>query len=211
VVSARGGLAFAIGTCNLCYTILKKPLTFLSFLLVTIGALAQGQVNFAPRVVGLYDAPVYLDCVGLGPKLEGSRYLVQLYAGPTQTSLAPVGNPLPFLTGADAGYWADTVVTVNRVDANGRAFFQVRAWDTAYGPTYEAVVANVGYFGVSSTLAFNPTVAPDLPAPLYGLSSFAVVHPLIGGNSSCVPEPSIVLLAVLGSVPFLLRRQSNRR
>jgi len=190
---------------------MKKPLTFLSFLLVTIGALAQGQVNFAARVVGVYDAPVYLCGVGFGPKLEGNRYLVQLYAGASLTSLAPVGDPLPFLTGADAGYWAATVVTINTVDANGVAFVQVRAWDTAFGSTYEAATASNGNeFGASRPLSLYPTVAPDLPATLVGLESFTFVLP-IGGSSSCVPEPSIVLLAVLGTVPFFLRRQSNRR
>ena len=189
---------------------MKKPLTLLSFFLATIGALGQGQVNFAARVDGLYDAPVYLSCVGLGPKLEGNQYLVQLYAGATQSPpLAPIGAPLPFLTGADAGYWADTVVTINTVDANGDAFVQVRVWDRGDGPTFEAAFAAGGHFGYSTLLTIKPTIAPDLPPALVGLYSFAVIS-LVSGVS-CIPEPSIVLVAVLGSVPFLLRRQSNRR
>jgi len=211
VASGRGGLAFAIGTCNLCHTILKKPLTFLSFLLVTIGALAQGQVNFAARVVGLYDAPVYLCAVRPGLELEGNRYRVQLYAGPTQTSLTPIGAPLPFLTDADAGHWNAEARTINTVDANGNAYVQVRAWDTAVGPTYEAVAATGSEYGVSNLILVKPTIAPDLPAPLFGLTSFAVIYHFIGGDLCQIPEPSIVLLAVLGIVPFLLRRQSNRR
>ena len=189
---------------------MKKPLTLLSFFLATIGALGQGQVNFAARVVGLYDAPVYLCDVRPGLELTGSRYLVQLYAGPTQNSLAPIGTPLPFLTGADAGYWNAEARTV-AVDANGVAFVQVRAWDTAFGSTYEAATASNGNeFGISLILSLYPTVSPDLPATLIGLESFTFVLP-VGANSSCVPEPSVMLLAVLGSIPFFLRRQSNRR
>jgi len=59
-------------------------------------------------------------------------------------------------------------------------------------------------------LSLYPTVSPDLPATLIGLESFTFVLP-VGANSSCVPEPSVMLLAVLGSIPFFLRRQSNRR
>jgi hypothetical protein len=190
------------------FSFMKKPLTFLSFLLVTVGALAQGQVNFAARVAGVYDAPVFLCGVG-GPKVEGNRYLVQLYAGATQTALAPVGNPLPFLTGADAGYWNAEAVTINTVGATGLAFAQVRVWDTEVASNYETAIATGTGFGASNIIGVKPTVTPDLPATLVGLQSFSFALP-IGGNS-CVPEPSIVLLAVLGSVPFLLRRQSNRR
>ena len=186
---------------------MKKHLLLLLGLLFTgISAYAQGQVNFAARVVGIYDAPVFV-CYPV--KAAGDRYLAQLYAGPTQTSLAPVGDPLPFLTGADSGYWAATKVTINRVNADGFAFAQVRVWDTAYGPTYEAVAPNGGLgFGFSSMLAVRPTVAPDSPATLIGLQSFTFILP-IGGDLCAIPEPSIVLLAVLGSFAFLFRRGDN--
>ena len=184
---------------------MKKPLTFLSFLLVTIGALAQGQVNFAARVAGVYDAPVFIDCRLLS-KAEGPGYMVQLYAGTTQFNLAPVGKALPLLTGADAGYWNAEVTTINTVDATGNAYVQVRGWATA--PTFEAALLSGYPFGGSALITVKPTTAPDLPATLVGLTGFGILTPPIGGNSSCVPEPSIVLLAVLGSVPFLLRRRS---
>src|SRR5207247_713559 len=100
-------------------------LMILSSLLVAVGAFAQGQVNFAARVVGVYDAPVFLSTVAGGVKADGPGYMAQLYAGSSAGSLAAVGAPLPFRTGAAAGYWTATAVTINTVDATGNAFVQV--------------------------------------------------------------------------------------
>jgi hypothetical protein len=181
----------------------KKELMILSSMLVVSGAFAQGQVNFAARVEGLYDAPVFLLSVFVGVKAEGLGYMVQLYAGATQAGLAPVGAPLPFSTGANAGYWKATTETINTVDGNGNAFVQVRAWPTFAGATYEAALAAfplAGSWGRSALLTVKPTQAPDGPAPLTGLTSFAIDVPLD------FPEPSIVALGALGGLALLLRR-----
>jgi len=177
---------------------MKKALMILSSMLVAVGAFAQGQVNFAARVVGVYDAPVFLGTVG-GAKADGPAYMAQLYAGATASSLTAVGAPLPFRTGAAAGYWTATAVTINTVDATGNAFVQVRAWATASGATYEAALASGNGFGTSNILTVKPTTAPDVPATLTGLTSFA-----ISGN---VPEPSIMALGALGGLALLLRRR----
>jgi len=196
---------------------MKKPLiVFLSLLFAAVSALAQGQVNFAARVAGVYDAPVFINCTGfkafglplLGP---GPLYMVQLYAGATPNNLLPVGQPLPFLSGADAGYWNAEAVTINRVDATGSAYVQVRGWNTQPGSdfpfaqTWEAALNGNYPWGVSALITVKPTISPDLPAPLVGLTSFNIGAPPEG----CVPEPSIVLLAVLGSIPFLLRPRNK--
>ncbi|MEO8426445.1 MAG: hypothetical protein ABI651_04955 [Verrucomicrobiota bacterium] len=177
---------------------MKKTLITLSGLLVAVGAFAQGQVNFAPRVVGVYDAPVFLNFVGGPDKVSGPAYMVQLYAGATQASLAPVGAALPFRVGVAAGYWTAEARTINTVDASGNAFFQVRAWATAAGSTYEAAWATGAAIGSSNILQVKPTTAPDLPATLIGLSSF-VIFP--------VPEPTIMALGVFGGLVLLLRRR----
>ena len=169
-------------------------------MLVAVGAFAQGQVNFAARVVGVYDAPVFVGKdVATGVRADGPAYMAQLYAGATQGNLTPVGAPLPFRTGAAAGYWTATAVTINTVDATGNAFVQVRAWATASGATYEAALASGNGFGTSNILTVKPTTAPDVPATLTGLTSFA-----ISGN---VPEPSIMALGALGGLALLLRRR----
>jgi len=175
--------------------VVAKPLTFLSFLLIAVGALAQGDLNFAGRIRELYDAPVFL-CDGT--PAAGDQYRVQLYAGVTVNSLAPIGDALPFRTGAAAGYWTATARTIDTVDATGHVYVQIRAWATAAGPTFEAAAATGVGFGFSNIITVIPQVAPTPPADLVGLASFSI---------TCIPEPSTVLLAVLGSVPFLLRRR----
>lgn len=172
-------------------------------MLVAAGAFAQGQVNFAARVVGVYDAPVFLGTVGgTSAKADGPAYMAQLYAGAAATSLAPVGAALPFRTGAAAGYWTAEARTISTVDATGNAFVQVRAWATAAGATYEAAAASGSGFGSSATLTIKPTVAPDVPANLAGLASFA-----ISATGPVIPEPSIMALGALGGLALLLRRR----
>jgi len=172
-------------------------------MLVAVGAFAQGQVNFAARVVGVYDAPVFVGPdVATGVRADGPAYMAQLYAGSTAAGLAPVGAPLPFRTGAAAGYWTATAVTINSVDATGNAFVQVRAWATAAGATYEAALASGTGFGTSGVLTVKPTAAPDVPATLTGLTSFA-----ISGAASPIPEPSVMAVAALGGLALLLRRR----
>ena len=179
---------------------MKKELTILGSTLAAAGAFAQGQVNFAARVVGVYDAPVFVGFPACGVRAEGPGYIVQLYAGPTQTSLAPVGAPLPLGIGTDAGYWTATTETINTVDGNGNAFVQVRAWARSQGATYEAAFATGAGWGTSDFLKVKPTQAPDGPAPLTGLLSFGIIWDFC-------PEPSIMALGALGGLALLLGRR----
>jgi hypothetical protein len=177
---------------------MKKALMILSSLLVAVGAFAQGQVNFATKGPD-YNAPVFVGSL-TGPKADGPAYMVQLYAGATQTALTAVGSPLPFRTGAAAGNWFATAVTINNVDPVSKAaFVQVRAWATSAGATYEAALASGSGFGFGNITSVTPTVAPAVPADLTGLQSFAI--------SGVVPEPSILALGALGGLALLLRRR----
>jgi len=179
----------------------------LSSMLVAASAFAQGQVNFAARVVGVYDAPVFLGFVVCGAKAEGPAYMVQLYAGATASNLAPIGAPLPLGTGADAGYWTATTETINTVDESGNAIVQVRAWRTSAGATYEAVYATgPSDLGTSAFLSVKPTQAPDGPAPLTGLSSFGIIIDPSASFLSPCPEPPTMALGALGSLALLFRR-----
>jgi hypothetical protein len=180
---------------------MKKALMILSSLLVAVGAFAQGQVNFAAKVAGNYDAPVFVGSL-TGAKADGPAYMAQLYAGATATSLAPVGDAVPFRTGAAAGYWSATARTISTVDATGKAFVQIRAWATASGATYEAALAaNNGGFGAGNTIQVTPTVAPAVPADLTGLTSFFI------SSSGVIPEPSVMALGALGGLALLLKRR----
>jgi len=184
---------------------MKKALVILSSLLVAAGAFAQGTVNFALRVTGTYDAPVFVGAdVTSGVRASGPAYLAQLYAGPAGASagaLTAIGSPVPFLTGAGAGYIKSATATIASVAPGATASIQIRAWAASAGADYATAVASGSGFGQSAILqqvtggAGNP---PGLPTDLAGLASFAIVT---------VPEPSILALGALGGLALLLRRR----
>jgi len=65
-------------------------------------AQTTAQIDFRNRIPGLLDAPVY-DADGITP-LAGSNWYAQLWAGNAPDNLAPIGVPIRFLEGAEAGY-----------------------------------------------------------------------------------------------------------
>jgi len=185
---------------------MKKALMILSSMLVAVGAFAQGTVNFAARVTGVYDAPVFLDTVGGPNKASGAAYMAQLYAGPSASALAAIGSPVPFLTGTGAGYWRSAALAIPSVAPGATASVQIRAWAASAGATYEAALAANGGTGQSTVLngivtggAGSP---PSLPTDLAGLTSFA-----IAGGTPVVPEPSVLALGALGGLALLIRRR----
>lgn len=181
---------------------MKKVILTLSSLLVAIGAYAQGTVTFSmgSATAGPYDAPVYVGSIG-GPKAD-SKYLTQLYAGPSDSALAAIGAAVPFRD-TKPGYISATVLTIPSVAPGADARIQIKAWAVASGTSYEAASAAGGQvgqstiFGVKTGGAGNP---PGLPADLIGFTSFAIG----GGN---IPEPSILALGALGGLALLLRRR----
>jgi len=178
-------------------------------LLVAVGAFAQGQVNFAARVVGLYDAPVFVGAVPADTTtLTGradSAYMAQLYAGPVGGTLAAIGAAVPFRTGAAAGYWTAAQRDIPTVAPGATASVQIKAWAASAGATYEAALAASGATGQSTILSVVTGGAgspPSLPANLAGLTSFAVT-----GGSGTIPEPSVLAIGALGGLALLLRRR----
>jgi len=137
-----------------------------------------GTVRFDNHF-GDIDAPVF-DADGTN-RLSGPAYLAQLYAGPTSDALAAIGPAVPFLTGVAAGYvslGADSTRIISTVAAGAVASVQVRAWDSAFGNTYEQALANGARAGASAVLSLTTGGAGEpssLPAALAGLSSFAIV------------------------------------
>jgi hypothetical protein len=72
----------------------------------TSGPIAQDlvRIDFRNKIPGVVDAPVY-DFDGVS-RLEGSRFMAALYAGPESDSLvALVHGTEMFLSGTDSGYW----------------------------------------------------------------------------------------------------------
>jgi hypothetical protein len=166
---------------------MKKLLTIAACFcaLTAFNAYAQGTIAFGNRVTGVLDAPVF--DVGGTVKLEGPA-MAQLYLGAT-----PVGAPVAFRTGAGAGYWPTTSVTLPGVAAGAVAQVQVKAWKDAASFEAAAIKGESGVLSITTGGAGSP---PTLPANLVGLTSFTLV-----------PEPSMIALGLLGAAGLMLRRR----
>jgi hypothetical protein len=182
---------------------MKRLLAGIACLALCVGAFAQGTVNFnnSPGAVGGTGAPVF--DVDDTTRLAGTAYWAQLFAGPGENSLAPIGAALNFRTGTGAGFFnttgVDTSRSIGTVAPGALATIQVRAWEAAGGTSYDAAFAGGFKTGKSSTFTVTTGGAgspPSLPANLVGLTSF-----------SLVPEPSTYALLALGAAALFLRRR----
>jgi hypothetical protein len=136
-----------------------------------------GTVILSNRSIGVLDAPVFAED-GL-MRLEGTDYLVQLFAGRTADDLEAVGRPLPFRSGPGAGYFFGGAVEIRSVLGGENAFLQLRAWVSAAGATFDQAQSAGGRTGISGIFALrtgNAGVPPSLPVVLAGLESFSLLR-----------------------------------
>jgi hypothetical protein len=192
---------------------MKKLLLTLVAMTVSVGVFAQGTVDFK-NIGGKTVLNAYVNNTPVAATAQ-SGIVAGLY-------WAPVGaaDDAAFqLVGASANFLGNGLFsggnrTVPTTAPNGVVAMQVRAWETAFGATYQAVVDNttpqniggvtrLGLAGKSAsfegTLGNPTTVPPGAPlniAPL--MPQFAV---------NVVPEPSVIALGVLGAGALLLLRR----
>jgi len=138
----------------------------------------------------------------------GAGYSVELLAGTSATTLAPVGTPeTTWYTGDPVkglgGYWkSGQIITVPTVAAGGTAFVQVAAWNNMNGTINDlaTAVADNAAWGVSTigqvTLGGGINVPASLPTTLQTFSL-----------ASTIPEPSTIALGVMGASTLLFRRR----
>jgi hypothetical protein len=176
----------------------------------------QGTVFFANRLSASIFAPVFN---GGGTGLSGSGWFAQLFAGPAgsaESSLQPMGDPVTFRTGAGAGAWIGTPVTVAGVAFGQQAAMQARVWynNGMTIMTYQDAVAAGVCYTVSAVFTSLPlggvagVGSPPFPEPnivgnadpRFNLQSFGFLSP-------CVPEPSVVVLGLVGALALGFRRR----
>jgi hypothetical protein len=180
----------------------KKLLLTVAALVVSLSAYAQGTVTFAGN--GLRD-----NADTGSPLVTGAKMIsVGLYWAPIgSTDFVLIGNPVDVGTPVAGVYNGGTRSTGPATVGGAQAQFEVRAWEKAFGSTYEAAIAapNQGgrpaKRGVSNRITVttgNPMGEPPTnPQPLTGLTAFAVD----------VPEPSVIALGVIGAGALLLLRR----
>ena len=179
---------------------MKTYRMIIGLIFTAITVLGQGTINFANFVVApggmLPDGPFNVNepvfNIGGVGKLEGPQYFAQLYVA----SAGVVGDPVPFRTGAFAGYWDPVLRVVPNALPGSTVTVAVYAWDTLAGSTYEAArVLNRAAASTFFTLVLGGDGKP--PADLLGLRSFTV--PLI-------PEPCTGLLGFVGAMSWFFKR-----
>lgn len=190
---------------------MKKLAIMAAAIFATVNIFAQGTVNFSNIGGG-----------GITNSLTGARvivgttFMVQLYYSPDQAN-APADDLLMPLAGVAnigpiAGIYSAGVRTAPVTPPGASAWFQVRAWEAAFGTSYEAALANsqsvggrLALVGKSNTFKVNtsdPTlIPPEAAANLVaaGLQGFLI--------TPVVPEPSVIGLGLLGAGALLLLRR----
>lgn len=132
-----------------------------------------------------------------GRLLSGSRYLAQVYVEGAGGVFGRVGPAVPFLSGADAGFFQAIELVLPTIAPGSQIRVQVRAWDSSGGPTYESAVLARAERG-SSAIIETTTGGGGTPAPqLQGLASFSLV-----AEPSIVKQPRAESVLVGGTVRF---------
>jgi hypothetical protein len=185
----------------------KKLLLTVAALVVSLSAYAQGTVAFQGS--GVRDASVAGMPLVTNPAGTAEDVVAGLYWAPVGSTdfvllgaVATVGFPSPGI------YNGGTRSTGPATAGGAEAQFQVRAWELAFGSTYEAAIAAPAIngrktkAGVSNTIQVvtgNPGgMPPTNQQPLTGLNAF---------NIEVVPEPSVIALGVIGAGALLLLRR----
>lgn len=187
-------------------------------LLVNLSALAQGTVFLQNFGTGFTGSGVKNPSGVL--VTAGSPYTIELLAGtvapPVGGSLSPLSTPIMTTTWAGGGIFGLGDPAGERVlpgfAAGTFPFFQLRAWNNTggvntyasalaagaayvYSPVWQ-LVAGGGLSGLGNP-AGVPTAIPG--SPLFGMPPGFQLIP--------VPEPSTIVLGVLGAAALLFRRR----
>ena len=179
----------------------KLIATTLTSALLSVGAFAQGTINFQNVGPGLNVPVNFSDGV---TKASGGTYTIALLAGASANSLSQIATTT---FSASAGYFLGGVQAIPTVAPGGTAFIEIEVWNTTAGATFAAAqtsgqgnawaVSNGGTpFTVVTGGAGSP---PSSPAVLTGLTA-----PF---NLNAVPEPSTFALAGLGAAAMLIFRR----
>jgi hypothetical protein len=165
------------------------------------------------------EQPLGGSSIGSGPTAygNGNNYTIQLFAAPgaNAATLYPItGATSTFYTfGAEneGQFTANEDITLNAQPnglngiANGATgTFQLRAWYSGGGVTsYAEAIASGVPDGEDNAVNITLNSPPNNASSLNPLTSFNLVGP------DAIPEPSTIILGVVGSSALLFRRRIN--
>jgi hypothetical protein len=189
----------------------KLIATAASVLLVNLSTLAQGTILLQNIGPGLF-AGVRGPDGNLIPA-GSSQYTIELLAGTSAVSLRPFVTPITTTTWVGSGLFGvgDAERVLPGLAPGSFPFIQLRAWNNSGGITsFDAAVAVGQAYPLSTWFQLqlggglsglgNPGASPPVPAPpLFGMPGWTFI---------AIPEPSTVVLGVLGAATLLLRRRT---
>lgn len=211
---------------------MKKTLLTLAFVATTASLMAQGTVTFANAlsawnsgtsaanygpIPGQPDRLVYLDTMGVNANLlRGTNWAATIAFAP-----GTVANPAALTTYAlngaadglskfrvsttsSPGTWSTGARTLPGVNPGETATLQIRVWDVALFPTWDAArLAPGAVTGASALFAYTVPAAGTVDATKYYMDNFR------GFVVTGIPEPSSFALLGLGAAAMLIFRRRN--
>jgi MYXO-CTERM domain-containing protein len=200
---------------------MKKLLLTTTALLTAVSLQAQGTVSFANNsAAAISNSLTSLRVVG-GTTFSVALYFLPDSATPPTTAdfdlaRTVVGSGIFLGTAANpSGLFNVGARTAPTATAGGLGWFQVRAWETAFGGTYEAALNNpnavggrlalVGTSNIFKVDTGDPTTTPaGTAAPITGTGL------LQGFYVTPVPEPTVMGLGLLGIGALLMLRRRSK-
>jgi hypothetical protein len=189
---------------------MKKLLLTAAAILATLNIYGQGVGIVSFTSVGAPDAKRIQDPTGAFA--SGSAYRAALYWGAaTETddrNLTQIGSSTTLLasTGAGTYFGGGRTITTPGSTVNGPVLaFQVRAWTSGHGATYEEALQNgaafVGRNPIFTLKTKDPANVLETTPNLYQATGYQ------GFRLTPVPEPSAIVLGVLGVGTLLMLRR----
>jgi len=191
--------------------IVKGAVILMASVSTAVACFGQGQIQFATFNVDSTKGQVFA-ADGITPL--GSTYYGQLLGGTSPNSLSPIGTAVAFFSNAGVGTgYINSPTTVNIPGTFGgdTYYYALAAWAATAGTTYPQALSTQG-FVIDSRIA-GATVGTGIAqitlggTPAGGGTPLGVPSANGFNNFSLVPEPSTVVLGLLGAAALLLRRR----
>ncbi len=196
---------------------MQRALTFLALFGIVVAGFGQGRIAFN----NTSSLPITTNSFVGGPSTApisgpiGSYYFALFMAAPGTTDPSLFSFTGDYrtnnLSGGTFGLGAGAVT----LSVGSEQSFIVRGWSGNIGPNYSDVTAYLlnptfdAWYGESQIATVTPTVGDFPPTPIFG--TFPGRIPGFNLNMvSAVPEPSAVVLGILGGAAlFFFRRRAR--
>lgn len=198
---------------------MKKLLLLIGLAVLPAIASAQGTVNFAnSSTTRMTTNSTATPPPGQSPNAVGNtsgagQYTVGLYiapAGSTELSAFTLVGTAASATGIAAGQFNGNpsgsffAIPGN----NGETIaFQVRAWQTSAGSSYELATGDHVYRGISAIGSVTPATGLGTAPNLFGAGAGQIGGWVLTPNPGVIPEPSTIALGLLGLGAIALFRR----